>query len=87
MPSNSIITGRRRGVASLVTVLLVASFAIVLVGAGHGVGPVGLLLVSGSFSAWSFPITLAWGGVLLTLAALLCSRTSLHVAFAAAGLA
>lgn len=87
MASNSIVTVRQRVAASLAAVILVASFAIVIVGAGHGAGPIGLLLVLGSFSAWGFHMTLGWGGVLLTLAALFCSQTRSHVRFAAWGLA
>ena len=85
--ANSIIPVWQTVAASLVAIILTASFAIVIVFAGHGVVPVGLLLVGGSFSAWGFPMTLGWGGVLLTLTALFCSQTRLHCLLAACGLA
>ena len=86
MISPPIVTAQQRVIAIVVAVALVASFAIVMVAGGHGAGPVGLLLVLGSFSAWGLHMTLGWVGVLLTLAALFCSRTRSHIELAWNGL-
>ena len=86
MPPPSTATSQQRVVASLTAIALVAAFAVVIVAAGHGVGPVGLLLVLGSFSAWGLHMVIGWVGVLLTLAALFCSRVRLHVGLAVGGL-
>ena len=65
---------------------LIFSLAIVIIGAGHGAGPVGLLLVLGDFSAWGWHLAFGWSGVLLTLAALFFSRRIIHVGLGAGGL-
>lgn len=70
----------------MAAVILVATFAIVLVAAGHGVAPIGMLLVIGNFSEWGFPMTLGWVGVLLTFSALFSSQSPYHVRLAGCGL-
>jgi hypothetical protein len=83
----SVLTVRQKVMAVLVAVLLIGSFSIVIIGAGCGAGPVGLLLVMGSFSAWGLHMTLGWIGMVLTVAALFCSQAKLHIPLATAGLA
>ena len=82
-----VITSQQRLVASVVALALVGSFGVVIVAAGHGAGPIGLLLFLGSFSDWGLHLALGWTGVLSTLAALFCSPARFHVGFAASGLA
>ena len=86
MASNPIITGQQRVAWRLVSFLLVGFFVVVLVAAGDGAGPVGLLLVAGKFSVWGFSMLLGWGGILLTLTSLFGSRTKLPIGEAALGL-
>jgi hypothetical protein len=43
--------------------LLVASFVITVVAAGHGVAPIGLILVFGWNIQWLIPVLLAWLGM------------------------
>ena len=71
------------GVAALGAVF---SLAIVIIGAGHGAGPVGLLLVLGSFSAWGWPLVFGWSGVLLTVTALFFPSRAAHVWLGISGL-
>ena len=86
MTPNAAEASRQRVVASMIAIALVLAFAVIIVAAGHGAGPVGMLLVLGSFSAWGLQITVGWFGVVLTLAALFFSRVRPHVELAASGL-
>ena len=76
----------QRVLAAAASLGLVFSLAIVIIGAGHGAGPVGLLLVLGDFSAWGWHLSLGWSGVLLTVAALFFSRRTIHFGLGAGGL-
>lgn len=44
---------------------LLLSFAVIIIAAGHGAAPVGLLLVLGSPDAWLLPQFFGWCGVAL----------------------
>jgi hypothetical protein len=46
------------------SMLMIGGFAIAMIGGGHGVGPIGLLLVYGSYSAWGPAIVLAWSSII-----------------------
>ena len=43
---------------------LIAAFAVALVAAGHGLGPIGLLLVLG-WGYWTAPVVVGWAAILL----------------------
>ena len=52
------------GIASLLT------YSAILIGAGHGAGPIGLLLIFGSPEVWWMPQLFGWIGVVLEIVAL-----------------
>lgn len=52
------------------TFFLLAGFSAVLVAAGHGVGPVGMLMVMGDAAPWYFGMALGWPGWALILGSL-----------------
>src|SRR5262245_57847436 len=59
----------------LVDGCVLLAFACVLIGAGHGVGPIGLLMIGGSIEAWGWPMAVGWVAVtLLALGALVSHR-------------
>jgi hypothetical protein len=60
---------RRRAVGLAIDLGVCAGFATVWVAAGHGAGPVGLLMVLGHADAWGLPMGLGWAAV-ATLAVL-----------------
>lgn len=76
---------RRRLWALVASVCLIGSFTVVLIGAGHGVGSVGYILVWIWASYWAVPNGFGWSGIILTLAAPFCSRYQVPVS--AAGIA
>lgn len=82
-----VITTKQQWAAIAVSIIHLGSFAIVFVVAGHGVAPLGLILVTGKFSVWGFHLTLGWVAVLLTCVAMFCSGARRHFIFAACGLA
>ena len=55
------------------TFVLLAGFSAVLVAAGHGVGPVGILMVMGDAAPWYFGMALGWPGWALILGSLALS--------------
>ena len=46
--------------------LLIVAFGICIVGAGHGIAPIALILVYG-WPAWAAPMTVGWTGVIALL--------------------
>lgn len=87
MEIDSKLTSRKRLWATLTTVLLIASFCIVLIAGGHGAAPIGYLLVAGGLFEWGFRMLLAWIGISVTVFGALNAKTVLHFRFAVAGLA
>ena len=59
----------------LLTALLVASHAIVLVAAGHGVGPVGLLLLFGEAEEYQPGQVFGWLGIVLLVLSAVHARS------------
>lgn len=47
----------------LESVFLVLSFGIVMIAAGHGIGPIGYLLIAGRAPEWYFGIVSSWVGI------------------------
>jgi hypothetical protein len=86
MEIDSKLTSRKRLWATLTTVLLIASFCIVLIAGGHGAAPIGYLLVAGGLLEWGFRMLLAWIGISVTVFGALSAKTVLHFRFAVAGL-
>ena len=83
--SKSVSVPQRLG-ALVLTVVLVAAFAWIIIPAGHGAGPIGYLMVLGTFSAWGLPLVFGWGGITLLLLAVFCSTASFHASLTIAGL-
>jgi hypothetical protein len=46
-------------------IALIITYLIAMVAAGHGLGPIGLLLVFGDNSVWEGPIALGWFSVII----------------------
>ena len=47
------------------------AFGCVMIAAGHGTGPIGVLMFAGSADAWGTPMTIGWTGIaLLAMSAL-----------------
>jgi hypothetical protein len=44
--------------------VVIAAFSNVWLAAGHGIGLIGLLMVTGSTAAWGLPRAIGWAGVL-----------------------
>jgi len=83
---NSAIPPRQRWLGLACDAGVALTFACVLIGAGHGVGPIGLLMVVGSPEAWGLPMAAGWTGLAaLALAALVAAR-SMYTALTLAGL-
>jgi hypothetical protein len=70
----------------IVSILLVISFLAILIGAGHGIGPVAYLLVVGSPEAWLWPQVFGWLGIALEISAALVVSSKRWKSFAASGL-
>jgi hypothetical protein len=58
----------------LVASAILIAYSVVVIFAGHGAGPVALLMIFGSSTAWLSSQILGWPGVLVSLAAL-CARS------------
>ena len=61
------------------------TFASVLIGAGHGVGPIGLLLF-GDVEAWGVPMAAGWAGLAALVAAALAPPRVLYGLLVSGGL-
>jgi len=62
------------------------AFGCVLIGAGHGVGPIGLVMLAGSPEAWGFPTTVGWVGIALLAISVSFPRRGLYLSLALVGL-
>lgn len=58
---------------------IVAAYGAIVVFAGHGAGPVAVLLVRGASSEWLSGQVLGWAGVILSLSALFARSTPAYV--------
>lgn len=65
---------------------VVLAFGMVLIGAGHGVAPIGLILFLGDAEEWVLPMTVGWTAIGLLALAVLVPRLGLHVACVQLGL-
>jgi hypothetical protein len=54
---------RQRAICLMLDAAMVLAFSCIIIAAGHGAGPVGLLLFMGSAEAWGLPMTVAWLGI------------------------
>ncbi len=54
---------KQRGLGLLIDLAALAAFGIVIIAAGHGAGPVGILMFIGSASAWGLPMAIGWGAI------------------------
>lgn len=59
----------RRWPRLVTAVALAAAFGLVIIGAGGGAGPIGLLLILGEPAAWGYPQALGLAGLVLSLTA------------------
>jgi hypothetical protein len=46
--------------AVVVSLVLTLTFAVIVIAAGHGVGPIGFVLIAGSLDAWGFRLVFGW---------------------------
>jgi len=65
---------------------VVLAFGIVLIGAGHGVAPIGLILFLGDAEEWVLPMIVGWVAIGLLVLPVLAPRLGLHVALVQLGL-
>lgn len=72
---------------AIFTLLMLLSFGIPLIGAGHGIGPIRLLLVLGSMDAWGLEITLSWLGIAASLVSLFGGDLAVQLGLRTLGLA
>lgn len=68
-------------------VLMLVGFAITLIGAGCGVGPLGLLLVAGSLDAWGLEMVTGWVGYGATILSMFGRPSKMRRGWAGIGLA
>jgi hypothetical protein len=81
------VSKRQRLVGVAIDAGALLAFGCVLIGAGHGVGPITLLMFVDSPEVWSLPVAVGWAGVALLLIAVLVPRRALYVPMALGGLA
>jgi hypothetical protein len=65
---------------------VVLAFGCVLIGAGHGVAPIGLLMFLGSPQAWGLPMAVGWAGIGLLVASVLVPLRGHYLPLALGGL-
>lgn len=58
---------------NVLAVLGILAFLKIILAAGHGIGPIGLLLFFGTMEAWGLPKILGWLGVAVICISLYCS--------------
>jgi hypothetical protein len=67
-------------------IALLCAFAVPIIAAGHGAGPIGLLLFFGAWDAWGSPLNFGWLGI-ICLGASCFASGRLYLCVAAASLA
>jgi len=77
---------RRRLIGLACNLGVVLTFGVVLIGAGHGVAPIGLILFLGEAEEWVLPMTVGWSAIGLLALPALVPRLGLHVACVQLGL-
>jgi len=65
---------------------VVLLFGCVLIGAGHGVGPIGLLMIFGMAEAWAVPMVVGWLSIAALALAALVPQRELYVTVVLLGL-
>ena len=76
-----------RLLGTVIAVLMLVGFAITLIGAGCGVGPLGLLLVAGSLDAWGLEMVTGWLGYGATILSMFGPPSKMRRMWAGIGLA
>jgi hypothetical protein len=54
---------KRRRIGLLIDLAAIVAFSSVILAAGHGVAPVGLMMFLGSGAAWGLPMRIGWGAI------------------------
>lgn len=67
-------------------VALILAFCCIPIGAGHGIGPLGLLLLDGNLVAWRNPFSVGRIGIALVAIGILIPKRSLYFPLELAGL-
>jgi hypothetical protein len=77
----------KRLVGLAIDAAVALAFGCVLIGAGHGAGPIGLVMLAGSPEAWGFPTTVGWVGIALLAISVSFPRRGLYLSLTLVGLA
>lgn len=83
--SDTAVSVARRVVGLALAVCLVLGFSVVVIAAGHGGAPIGMLMVLGSLNAWGSPMALGWIAIVLFAVSFLVRSRAAHLATGATG--